>query len=101
MSPETISSAIRPAIITEIISSISLRRRLRMSVFGKGMGVVEHHVHQRVSGFMPCGKLLILIGHGHAPALAAPAHFVARLFQLCHADRLLVSTGGQEGGFIK
>ena len=37
MSPETISSAIRPAIMTAIMSSISLRRRLRMSVLGRDM----------------------------------------------------------------
>ena len=34
MSPETISSAIRPAMVVAIRSSISLRRRLSTSVLG-------------------------------------------------------------------
>ena len=66
-----------------------------------GCVCVEHHVDQRMAGFVPGGKFLILIGHRQAAAFAAPAHLVARFFEFGHADGLLVGPGGQQRGFVE
>ena len=63
--------------------------------------VLEHDVDQGVAGLVPGGELLILIGHGHAAAFAAPTNLVAGLFQFGHADGLLAGAGGEQRGFIQ
>ena len=44
--------------------------------------MLQDHVHQRVTSFMPGGKFLILIGHGEAATFTAPADFIPRFLEL-------------------
>ena len=63
--------------------------------------MLQHHIDQRMTRLVPGGKLLLLIRHRQAAALAAPADFVPRLFQFLHADRFLVRAGSQQRRFIQ
>ena len=65
------------------------------------MRVLEHDAHERVTGLMPSGEFLFLIGHGQTAALTTPTHLVACLFQLAHGDGLLVRTRGRKRRLIE
>ena len=64
------------------------------------MALLEQDIDQRVAGLVPCGDFLVLVGHGHAAALAAPAHLVAGLLELGHVDGLLVGARRQQRGLV-
>ena len=54
-----------------------------------------------MAGLVPGGDFLVLVGHGHAAALAAPAHLVAGFLELGHADGFLVGASGQQRGLVE
>ncbi len=64
------------------------------------VGVRQQDVEERVAGLVVGGRLLFLLGHGHAAALAAPAHLVAGFLELGLRDFVLVALGGEERGFV-
>ena len=55
---------------------------------------------QRVTGFVVSGDLFVAFVHRATAAFPAPAHFVARFFQLFQINSLLAVAGSQQCGFV-
>ena len=64
------------------------------------IGVRQDHVEIGVPGFVPSGAYFLLLGHGKASALAAPADLVACLLHFIERHRIESATSGKQSGFV-
>ena len=65
------------------------------------MRVLEQHAYERVTRFVPRRCAFFLIAHRHAATFAAPANFVARLFQFRLLHRFFSRARSQQCGFVQ
>ena len=67
----------------------------------KGFGVIQEHLRQRMTAFVPRRDAAILVGHGVRTPFAAPEHLITRLFHIHMRHGLTIRAHRQEGGFIQ
>ena len=66
----------------------------------EGIHIFDEFAEERVTGFMVSGVFFFFVAHGHAPAFATPADFIAGFFELVVGDGFQATSGGDEGGFV-
>jgi hypothetical protein len=62
--------------------------------------VLEQFEQQRVAGFVISGVGFFLLAQSKAAAFLAPAHFVARFFELSQGDAFQVAARRQQSSLI-